>query len=68
MISVSDYGVWGVNSNDEIFYRKGLSEFNHKGTEWVKIEGLLKHISVGYYGLYGVNMNDEIFTKDNKLE
>ena len=63
MISVSEYGVWGVNSSDEIWYRKGLNEFNKIGTGWFKIEGRLKNISVGYYGLYGVNANNEIFTK-----
>ena len=68
-ISVSEYGVWGVNSKDEIFYRNGLNFFfNHKGNSWTKIEGGLKNISVGYFGLYGVNSKDEIFTKDNGLE
>ena len=42
--SVNDNGVWGVNSKDEIYYKKGANEFYHKGTGWIKIEGSLKHI------------------------
>ena len=67
-ISVSEYGVWGVNSKDEIFYRNGLNNFDHKGNSWTKIEGRMKNISVGYFGLYGVNSKDDIFTKDIRLE
>ena len=50
MICVCEYGVYGVNSNDEIWFREGLSIYNEIGTHWYKIDGLLKYLSVGKYG------------------
>ncbi len=47
MICVCEYG---VNSNDEIWFREGLSIYNEIGTHWYKIDGLLKYLSVGKYG------------------
>ena len=64
-ISVDIYGVWGVNKDDDIFYRKGLSDSNHIGIGWTKIEGKLNNISIGHFGLYGVNKDNDIFTKNN---
>ena len=60
-ISVSRDGshVWGVNSGDKIYYRKGfINIFNH----WRRISGRLKHVSVSGDGnhIWGyVNKRDD---------
>merc|ERR1711939_534213 len=51
--------VWGVNRNDDIFYRNGV------GGRWKHIAGKLKQISVGSSGrVWGVNRNDDIFYRN----
>ena len=62
-ISSGEYGVWGVNANDEIFYRKGVNNYNLKGDIWEKVSGGLKYIENGIYGIWGVNCNDEIWIR-----
>eukprot|EP00058_Branchiostoma_floridae_P012374 XP_002597862.1 hypothetical protein BRAFLDRAFT_105468 [Branchiostoma floridae] len=53
-VSVGTKGVWGVNSNDEIFYREGSG--------WKPIAGKLKQVSSGH-SVWGVNANDDIFIR-----
>ena len=60
-IYVSNYGVYGVNENNNIYYREGIDFYNKKGNSLVLIDSALKYISVGKYGLWGVNSNDEIW-------
>ena len=56
------YGiVYGVNKNNDIFCRTGISNYNPKGTGWQHIGGKLKYISCGSYGCWGVNAKDQIF-------
>ena len=50
-ISSGFLGIWGVNSEDEILYRSGITPKNIQGENWNKIEGSLKHISSGEYGV-----------------
>ena len=59
-ISIGYFGVWGVNSKNEIFFRSGLNKINQKGEEWIRIDGKLNKISVGKYGIFGLNENKEI--------
>ncbi|KAI8480726.1 hypothetical protein Bbelb_415190, partial [Branchiostoma belcheri] len=62
-VSVGSRGVWGVNRNDDIFYRSGTLENKaSSGSGWVKIEGKLKQISSGH-SVWGVNANDDIFIR-----
>ena len=60
-INVWNYGVYGVNENNNIYYREGIDFYNKKGNSLVLIDSALKYISVGKYGLWGVNSNDEIW-------
>ena len=60
MISVGKYGIWGVNSSDEIWYREGVLDKNKPGTRLTKIDGLLKYLSLGHCGVWGVNSSNEI--------
>ncbi|XP_078579264.1 uncharacterized protein LOC144863708 [Branchiostoma floridae x Branchiostoma japonicum] len=53
-VSVGTKGVWGVNSNDEVFYREGSG--------WKPIAGKLKQVSSGH-SVWGVNANDDIFIR-----
>ena len=63
-ISSGEFGIWGMNENDEIFYRKGINYYNLKGDSWEKVSGSLKHISNGIYGIWGVNKDDNIWIRD----
>ena len=47
-VSCGALGCWGVNSNDDIFYRSGVSRSNCAGTGWRQIPGKLKQIEVLY--------------------
>lgn len=62
-ISSGEYGVMGVNENDEIFYRKGISNYNLNGDSWENISGRLKFISNGIYGIWGVNSDNQIYLR-----
>ena len=53
----------GVNENDEIFYRKGISNYNLNGDSWENISGRLKFISNGIYGIWGVNSDNQIYLR-----
>lgn len=55
-VTVGKSGVWGVNENDEIFYRQGVTLGTPYGTGWKKLPGALKQIDAGSSGVvYGVN-------------
>ena len=60
-ISNGEFGVYGVNPSDEIWYRKGITNTNPIGTNWEKIDGLLKQLSIGKYGLWGINKKMKFF-------
>ena len=62
-ISSGPFGVFGVNKNDDIFFRKGITSSNPYGTSWDLIEGKLKQISCGEFGLWGINSSMEIFCR-----
>ncbi|XP_066270827.1 uncharacterized protein [Branchiostoma lanceolatum] len=62
-VSVGSKGVWGVNRNDDIYYRSGtLEDGEASGSGWVNIAGKLKQISSGH-SVWGVNANDDIFIR-----
>ena len=52
-IYVSNYGVYGVNKYNNIYYREGIDLNNKIGNSWILIDGALQYISVGKYG-FGV--------------
>ena len=64
-VTVSPRGfVWGVNRNDEVFHRQGITNCNVDGSFWKQIDGSLKQISNGRSGVWGVNANDQIFYRE----
>jgi len=64
-ISVGFNEIWGVNSNDLIYRRTGITESNPKGTGWQQIPGRLVQVSVSAVGrnpdVWGVNRQDNIY-------
>ena len=61
-VTVSPKGyVWGVSTDDKIYYRQGITNCNVDGSSWLEIPGSLKQISNGRSGVWGVNANDEVF-------
>ena len=66
-MSVGPAGVWGVNANDEIFYRTGtFGNEASAGSGWEKTDGKLKQISSGDNVVWGVNANDDIFIREGQ--
>ncbi|XP_078595835.1 uncharacterized protein LOC144872941 [Branchiostoma floridae x Branchiostoma japonicum] len=62
-VSVGSNGVWGVNSNDDIYYRTDTFEnAASSGSGWQHIGGKLKQISSGH-SVWGVNANDDIYIR-----
>ncbi|XP_025104985.1 lectin L6-like isoform X1 [Pomacea canaliculata] len=57
--------VVGVNSKNEILYRKDISDENPTGSDWVQLDGCLKHVTVSPYGaIWGVNHYNFIYFRD----
>lgn len=61
-VSASGHGfMWGVNGHDNIF--KCEKPKCDVGSNWVKVDGLLKQIDGGAREVYGVNSNNYIFAR-----
>ena len=61
-ISSGDDIVVGVNANDEIYRRDGISRQNPTGTSWTKLNGGLKVVDAfNRKTLWGVNSRDYIY-------
>ncbi|XP_078659643.1 uncharacterized protein LOC144904556 isoform X2 [Branchiostoma floridae x Branchiostoma belcheri] len=64
-VSVGAAGVWGVNSNNDIFYRTGtFGNEASSGSGWEQVQGNLKQVSSGDNIVWGVNVNDDVFVRD----
>ena len=60
--SGEDDVVIGVNANDDIFIRQGISSTNPAGTSWVQVAGSLSVVDGYLSGVYwGVNSEEAIF-------
>ena len=52
----------GVNANDEIFMRAGISDSKPTGTSWVKLNGRLKVVdALSSNEIWGVNADNYIY-------
>ena len=58
--------VFGVNSNDDIFYRAGISSSKPAGTNWVKVPGKLSQIDSNGDEVWGANSAMNAFSLDIK--
>ena len=48
----------GVDRNNEIYYRSGMSPSNPTGDKWVKVSGSLMQIEIDGLQTVGVNSNE----------
>ena len=53
--------MYGVNTNDKIYCRRGITSQKPYGNDWREVEGRLKYISCGALGCWGVNSADYIY-------
>ena len=53
--------VVGVNANDDIWYRTGVSDANPIGDDWVKVPGKLMQIDADGDQVVGVNSGNVIW-------
>ncbi|KAI8520941.1 hypothetical protein Bbelb_006950, partial [Branchiostoma belcheri] len=68
-VSVGAAGVWGVDSNNDIFYRTGtFGNEASSGSGWEQVQGNLKQVSSGDNIVWGVNVNDDVFVRDEVLD
>ena len=63
-ISAGQHVVFGVNSNDDIFYREGMSRSTPTGSRWVKVGGKLAQIDTVDNNVWGVNTAGDAFSLD----
>ncbi|XP_041427682.1 fish-egg lectin-like [Xenopus laevis] len=58
-------GCWGINSDNEIYYRNHVTPSSCKGTAWSKVEGSLIMVEVGTDGsVFGVNSEGSVYKRD----
>ncbi|PVD26567.1 hypothetical protein C0Q70_14244 [Pomacea canaliculata] len=51
--------VLGVNSKDEILYRRNITDEHPTGSDWVTLDGRLKYVTVSPHGaIWGVSPDD----------
>uniref|UniRef100_A0A8C5RA36 Uncharacterized protein n=1 Tax=Leptobrachium leishanense TaxID=445787 RepID=A0A8C5RA36_9ANUR len=59
------YGCWGVNSNNDIYYRLNASPTNCKGSSWKQVVGRLVMVEASTDGVvYGLNNVGQIYKRD----
>ena len=55
-VTVGKSGVWGVNWNNDIYFREGVTSSKPDGIGWKHLSGELIQIDAGSFGIvYGVN-------------
>ncbi|XP_069478130.1 fish-egg lectin-like [Ambystoma mexicanum] len=66
--SCGPLGCWGVNSNDDVFFRNSVTPNNCQGNNWQLIVGKLSMIEVGRDGtVYGVNSIGHLYRRNGIL-
>ncbi|XP_073511452.1 fish-egg lectin-like [Phyllobates terribilis] len=59
------FGCWGVNSNNDIFFRQNVSPDVCQGSQWQQVDGKLVQLEVGTDGsVFGVNDVGTAFVRD----
>ncbi|XP_053307907.1 fish-egg lectin-like [Spea bombifrons] len=63
--SCGPLGCWGVNSNNQIYYRYGVSPSACRGSHWKQVDGSLIMVEVGTDGsVYGVNSAGNVYKRE----
>ena len=63
-VSAGKAGIWGVERDNNIYYRDGVNESNPDGTSWRVIVGKLKQVDSGPTGIvYGVDSNGTVYCR-----
>ncbi|XP_069803271.1 fish-egg lectin-like [Dendropsophus ebraccatus] len=63
--SCGPYGCWGVNSNNDIWYRHGVQPTSCRGSRWQQIDGKLIMVEVSTDGsVYGVNSQGQVYKRE----
>ncbi|XP_063800074.1 fish-egg lectin-like [Pseudophryne corroboree] len=63
--SCGPFGCWGVNSNNNVYYRYNVSPTSCQGTQWQLVDGYLVMVEVGTDGsVYGVNSDGYVFYRN----
>jgi len=66
VVSCGESGVWGVNHEDEPWYRTGTyGGVASVGTGWIQVDGYLKWISSGVAGqVWGIDKDKNVFKRE----
>ncbi|XP_071804471.1 perivitellin-2 31 kDa subunit-like [Asterias amurensis] len=63
-VSIGSSGVWGANSNGNIYFREGsYGNEQNTGATWIQVSGGLSQLDVGKNVVWGVNSNDNIYAR-----
>ena len=62
---LGEAGVWGVDPNNQVCIRQGVTESHPTGTQWKLVSSrALKHIDLGPRGIvYGVDIYNHIYCR-----
>ena len=62
---LGEAGVWGVNANNQVYIREGVTESHPSGTQWKLLSSKrLKQIDSGPRGIvYGVDISNHIYCR-----
>ncbi|XP_063798469.1 fish-egg lectin-like [Pseudophryne corroboree] len=64
--SCGPFGCWGVNSNNNIYYRYNVKPTSCQGIQWQNIPGSLVMVEVGTDGsVYGVNSDGNVYYRES---
>ena len=69
MIFREIFKVWGVDAENRIFYRDGVTKDNTAGNEWLKVNGALKQLDSGPMDIVcGINYASNIYCRTGITE
>lgn len=63
-ISCGEYGIWGVNKENEVYFREGVTRSNPSGLKWRRVGGRLRQIEAGKDGqVWGVGTSGRVYVR-----
>ena len=67
--SCGKIGCWIVKSDGRTFFRRGVTESNPSGTDWVDTGGSFKQLDTGVRGeVYTVDDEGQVYTREGVTE
>lgn len=63
-VSCGSYGCWASDTNANIWFRFGVSQYHCQGTKWERVSGSLQQLEVGEHGeMWGVHTTSTLWNR-----